>query len=1153
MKPERRATTIVPALFFVLLALPPPLRAAGGRSRDSDGVVTCHAVICGVADYLYVSDLDYSDDDATDIYSALVGARNWSADNVVLLVDSQATKSAIQGAIADMAANADDDDICLFFFSGHGGMGASDMAPADEDDGKDEYIAVHEGTSDMSTNIRDDELGDWLAQLPTAKYVVFIDACNSGGGIKSFGVAKGLGTETPAPGDGFAADLRPAPTGTRDLDDNGHGVVVTACDDTETCVESGAPFYHGIFSYYLIKALTDPFPAEANANGWISGEEAHAYTGPLAAAENSGQHAQLYDGHAGDLDFLQWYGTTPALTVSLPDTATEGDGTVQITVSIPEGLPGNRTLELTSSHPTQLIVPATRLLSANTTSTTWDTSLVDDTETNGARGVTVTASLAGFADGNDTVTINDDDVHHFVIDDVPAQTAMAPFSVTIEAETVDNMAIPSFSGSVALSAQGDAGAVLVAPVVAGPFVAGEWTGDVTLGWADTDVRLTADDGAGHTGQSAAFDVGSNAGQVEGTVWYDGDGDGTADTGESAQPLWTVYLDLNGSRGLDPDEPAALTGGDGEYAFVVPPGVYTVLQQTQPGWSQTFPGPGTAGSGGLTFRQAVVDSAGTDGLAGARSVAVTPDGRHVYVASSSDSAVTFLARDDQTGDLTYVGRVRYSESAVDGLNWAESVVVSPDGAYVCVAGNSGDAVAVFARHAITGELFYQSQVEDGVGGVDGLDSAIAAAFSPDGAYVYVASRHAGGALTVFSRSATTGQLTFVEVVRNGVGGASGVSGAHGVTISPDGKHVYVAASYDDAVAVFSRNVADGTVAFVEKVVDGQGGADGPQLDVAQGVAVSPDGANLYAAANGDDAVTVFSRDSGTGQLTFVQLLADGVGGVDGLASAKHVLVSSDGAHVYVAGGGDDAIAVFNRNGATGGLTFGGTIKDTDAGVDGLDLVQRVALGPDGRHLYAAAYTDSSVSVFTRDRGDLGGHEVVVQDLQTVSDKDFGVISSYDADLETDTLAHWPWTTGGDAAWVSAVDDQHTGARSLKSGTITHDQTSRLQVIQTRAAGDFSFYCRVSSESGADKLTFYVDDVEQGAWSGEIGWTEVTVAVSAGTHTYRWDYTKDSSQSVGSDAAREKGTGFLREKGTGFLWLTFGRRGVEWRGVGGNPDA
>lgn len=64
---------------------------------------------------------------------------------------------------------------------------------------------------------------------------------------------------------------------------------------------------------------------------------------------------------------------------------------------------------------------------------------------------------------------------------------------------------------------------------------------------------------------------------------------------------------------------------------------------------------------------------------------------------------------------------------------------------------------------------------------------------------------------------------------------------------------------------------------------------------------------------------------------------------------------------------------------------------------------------------------------------------------------------------------------------------------------------------------SFFYKVSSESGYDKLKFFIDGAEQGSWDGEVSWTEANYEVSAGSHVFKWTYSKDGSQSTGQDCA------------------------------------
>ena len=67
--------------------------------------------------------------------------------------------------------------------------------------------------------------------------------------------------------------------------------------------------------------------------------------------------------------------------------------------------------------------------------------------------------------------------------------------------------------------------------------------------------------------------------------------------------------------------------------------------------------------------------------------------------------------------------------------------------------------------------------------------------------------------------------------------------------------------------------------------------------------------MFVAGFGDDAVAVFERDNAAGELSFRELQRDGVGGVDGLLEPVGIAASPDGRHLYVTGSGDDAVAVF----------------------------------------------------------------------------------------------------------------------------------------------------------------------------------------------------------------------------------------------------
>ena len=96
------------------------------------------------------------------------------------------------------------------------------------------------------------------------------------------------------------------------------------------------------------------------------------------------------------------------------------------------------------------------------------------------------------------------------------------------------------------------------------------------------------------------------------------------------------------------------------------------------------------------------------------------------------------------------------------------------------------------------------LKDGVGGVDGLGLAYYVTFTPDESQVYIAGY--SSEIGVFNRNATTGLLTYAGVIKNGVGGVSGLASPKRVTLSPDGRHVYATSTDGDAVTLLSRNFA-----------------------------------------------------------------------------------------------------------------------------------------------------------------------------------------------------------------------------------------------------------------------------------------------------------------------------------------------------------
>lgn len=138
--------------------------------------------------------------------------------------------------------------------------------------------------------------------------------------------------------------------------------------------------------------------------------------------------------------------------------------------------------------------------------------------------------------------------------------------------------------------------------------------------------------------------------------------------------------------------------------------------------------------------------------------------------------------------------------------------------------------------------------------------------------------------------------------------------------------------------------------------------------------------------------------------------------------------------------------------------------------------------------------------------------------TINDSVYFTIGIIAEDYETGNFIRYPWQFGGNANWTVNNSLPYQGTFCAESPVLLDNQQSSMYVIMNvLCASEISFYRKVSSENNYDFLTFYVDGIEQGKWSGEATWAKMTYAVQAGTHTFSWKYSKDVNTVSGYDKA------------------------------------
>ena len=401
-------------------------------------------------------------------------------------------------------------------------------------------------------------------------------------------------------------------------------------------------------------------------------------------------------------------------------------------------------------------------------------------------------------------------------------------------------------------------------------------------------------------------------------------------------------------------------------------------------------------------------AGPAPFLGSHAIAVSPDGKNVYVAAARSNAIAIFRRDARTGALTQGSGAAgcIAARAVDGcapaigLMGPNSVTVSPDGKNVYVTSVVSNTVVILRRNPSTGSL---SQLGNGAGCIANVATPGCAtgrelagpdivAVSPDGQSVYVGAFKASG-LAVFSRQPSTGALTqpgdatgcIVDAPVTGCTTALALANPEGIAVSADGASVYVAAPGSSAVDAFTRNTTtgvltqptDGSGCIVSSALVGC--TPGVALGGADAVVVSPNDANVYVTSLTSNSVAAFSRTS-TGQLValsgtsacLVNLLAVGCSLARDLSGPEGLAVSPDGANVYATAYFSAALDVLNRGATSGALTqkprAPGCLvaSGLPACVPGRALLgaSSVAVSPDGKNVYSAAFASNAVGIFKR---------------------------------------------------------------------------------------------------------------------------------------------------------------------------------------------
>src|SRR3954447_5907056 len=429
----------------------------------------------------------------------------------------------------------------------------------------------------------------------------------------------------------------------------------------------------------------------------------------------------------------------------------------------------------------------------------------------------------------------------------------------------------------------------------------------------------------------------------------------------------------------------------------------VLLAASLGLALVSPGTAVATVGSLDFRDCVSSDAATTGCTNisattsgldalTHAVVVSPDGGSVYTAAESGDDVAHFSRDLATGTVTFKNCIAAGDAPAAGcsdigattnvLNGPTAIVISRDGTDVYVAGGPG--IAHLRRDALSGVLTFADCITSvptttGCGPVTPTTTSIGSLetlkFGSDEHHLYAGG---SGSVVHLTRSVVDGSLSFADCISgSAVTGCTDISAttnafssAESVAPSADGKNLYV--SGDATVYNMSLDVA-GAPLFGDCVTTRTAttgctdlSATNAAFGALENVAISPDGGNVYLAAQGGGLSTM-TRNATTGTLTFDSCIASfatagctDISATNGaLTGLDAVTVSQDNRSVYTAGGGTAAHLV--RTPGSGALTPADCLShgivtgctDLSASTSGFSDLQELTLSPGGESAYAAS--------------------------------------------------------------------------------------------------------------------------------------------------------------------------------------------------------
>ncbi len=242
------------------------------------------ALLVGVNKYKYVGSLNGCVNDVRNMADILTSFYDFTPDNIRTIVDESVTRNNLMDRLDWLIDDAQEGDLLLFHFAGHGSQ-IQDRDGDELEDSLDEILCLHDmDFRNSDSYLVDDDFNDIIDRLPKDVYLtVCIDACHSGTATRDLGL---LTSELQIPSEkrkiqprylkppadlelrnyGKTLNIRRLGTKVRedkknavsDSSTRANHVLLAGCMDEQTSADAFLNNdYNGAFTYYLCKTIRE--------------------------------------------------------------------------------------------------------------------------------------------------------------------------------------------------------------------------------------------------------------------------------------------------------------------------------------------------------------------------------------------------------------------------------------------------------------------------------------------------------------------------------------------------------------------------------------------------------------------------------------------------------------------------------------------------------------------------------------------------------------------------------------------------------------------------------------------------------------------------------------------------------------------------------